>query len=170
MNKKILLTLLFALLCVLSISAIQASDVNITDSNMTSSSDDSIQLESESQTSEIESVNSNTLSTDNEEIVLEEDSKNHTELTDPTNTIYYKGSYNVTLKDSNSSSTLANKPVNFVIDNVNYVANTDDNGVASLNLTLTPGKYSVTAYFAGDDTFYIRNIVYRQSGGHHKIL
>ncbi|WP_296844472.1 Ig-like domain repeat protein [uncultured Methanobrevibacter sp.] len=153
MNKKILLTMLFALLCVLSISAIQASDVNITDSNMASSSDDLIQLESESQTSDMESVNSNTLSTDNEEFVLEEDSKNQTELTAPTNTIYYKGSYNVTLKDSNSSNTLANKSVNFVIDNVSYVANTDDNGVASLNLTLTPGKYSVTAYFAGDDTY-----------------
>jgi hypothetical protein len=64
--------MLFALLCVLSISAIQASDVNITDSNMASSSDDLIQLESESQTSDMESVNSNTLSTDNEEFVLED--------------------------------------------------------------------------------------------------
>ena len=145
--------MLLALVCILSISAIQASDVNITDSNMASSSDDLIQLESESQTSDIESVNSNTLSTDNEEIVLEEDSKNQTELTEPTNTIYYQGSYNVTLKDTDSNNTLANKTVNFVINDVSYIANTDDNGVASLNLTLAPGKYSATVYFAGDDLY-----------------
>ncbi|WP_303739085.1 transglutaminase domain-containing protein [Methanobrevibacter thaueri] len=157
MNKKILLTMLLALICIMSISAVQASDVNITDSNTIGSSDDAIQIGSESPASDVESDNSNTLSTDNEEKVLEDNSKNQTELTEPTNTVYYKGSYDVTLKDSNTNGSLANKVVNFVINKVNYTAKTDDNGIASLNLTLNPGKYSAIAYFAGDDAFEASN-------------
>ncbi len=157
MNKKILLTVLLALIFVCSVSAIQASDVNITDSNAISSSDDTIPIDGELQSGDAESVNSNTLSTNNEETVLDEDSKNQTELTAPTNTVYYKGSYNVELKDSNTNASVANREVNFVINKVSYVATTDGKGIASLNLTLNPGKYSALAYFAGDDVYEASN-------------
>lgn len=173
MNKKILLTLLLALVFISSVGAIQASDVNITDLNALSSSDDNIEIESsagndsvgiespagsdnvqlESPASDVESANSNTLSTNNEETVLNENGKNQTELNAPTNTIYYKGTYYINLIDTNTSNPIANKEINFVINNVKYVAKTDDNGIAGLNLTLTPGKYSVEAYFAGDDLY-----------------
>lgn len=151
MNKKILLTMLLALIVAFSISAVSASDVNITDSNVMSSSDDGIQLDSEEPSGEVESVNSNVLSTNNEKISLV--NKNQTEITSPTETVYYKGSYNVTLKDSNSNQTLVNKTVNFVINDVNYTAVTDGNGVASIDLSLNPGKYTAVAFFEGDDEY-----------------
>ena len=169
MNKKILLTVLVALIFICSVSAIQASDVNMTDSNSVISSDDASltvgqtqesdisQLAGETQANDTESDTSNTLSANNEEKVLEEDSKNQTELTSSSNTIYYKGSYNVALKDTNTNDTVANKEINFVINKVKYTAKTDDKGVASLALTLKPGKYSATAYFAGDDAYEASN-------------
>lgn len=157
MNKKILLALLIVLAAVMTVGAISASDVNITDSNMIGSSDDASQPVAESQASDAESVNSNTLSTNNEEAVLEETDKNQTELTAQSSSVYYKGSYDVSLKDSNTNGTLANRDVNFVIDNVNYVAQTDDSGVARLNLTLAPGKYDAVAYFAGDELYEASN-------------
>ena len=149
MNKKILLTVLLALIFVCSVSAIQASDVNITDSDtIAESEDETIQIESEDA-----SVNSNTLSTNNDETSLAEDNKNQTELTYETTDIYYKGSYNVILKNSSANQTIANREVNFVINNVNYTSNTDENGVASVSLTLTPGKYTAITYFSGDDEY-----------------
>ena len=135
--------MIFALSIIFSIGAISASDVNMTDSI----------AESEIQAGELESVNSNNLSTGIESTSLNENSKNQTELTSPTGDIYYKGSYEVVLKDSNTNNTIANRDVNFVINNVNYTATTDSNGVASVNLTLNPGKYSLIAYFAGDGTY-----------------
>ena len=84
--------------------------------------------------------------------------KNQTELTSQKDTIYYKGSYRVTLTDSNSSNAIANKTVNFVINNVNYNATTDSNGVASVNLKLNPGNYNVFASFLGDDFFKSCNL------------
>ena len=140
---------------IFSVSAIQASDVNITDSDMIGSSNsENIELENQN---DMESVNSNTLSTNNPDTSLNEDVKNQTELTSPTTTTYYKGSYSVTLKDSNSSNVLANKTVNFVIDNIKYTAATNSNGVASIDLLLNPGKYTSIAYFTGDDSYEASN-------------
>ena len=146
---KILRTMLLALILIFSIGAISASDVNMTDSDTLDLSDEN-EIES---SNDLESVNSNTLSTNNDDVSLQDVVKNQTELTSPTTTTYYKGSFSVTLKDSSSNVALANKNVNFVIDNVNYNTTTDDSGVASINLRLMPGKYSVTSYFAGDDAY-----------------
>ena len=129
--------MIFALSIIFSIGAISASDVNMTDSI----------AESEIQAGELESVNSNNLSTGIESTSLNENSKNQTELTSPTDDIYYKGSYEVVLKDSNTNNTIANRDVNFVINNVNYTATTDSNGVASVNLTLNPGKIFINCLF-----------------------
>jgi transglutaminase-like putative cysteine protease len=99
-----------------------------------------------------ESVDSNTLLTDDEGISFD-DVKNQTEIISDKNTTYYGGTYSVTLKDVNSSQAISNKTVNFIINNVNYTAVSDTDGVASVNLSLNPGKYSVVAYFEGDDTY-----------------
>ena len=153
MNKKILHTMLLALILIFSVSAVQASDVNITDSDTLSADEEHVAVESSASDDELESVYSNTLSTNNEDASLKADIKNQTEITSQTTDTYYKGSYSVTLKDSNSSNVLVNKTVNLIINNVKYTANTDNNGIASVVLSLNPGKYSVTAYFEGDDTY-----------------
>ena len=154
MKKKILFALFFVLILIFSISSIQASDVNITDSSTFNSNDDvSLQIEDETSFTNSESVDSNSLSTDINEVSFEENSKNQTELISPTTTIYYWGNYNVTLTDSDANATLANKSINFIINNVNYNAKTDGYGVASLNLKLNPGKYSAVVSFLGDDAY-----------------
>ncbi len=147
--------MLFALILIFSVSAIQASDVNITDSdNLTSVCDGYVETEI---SHDLESVNSNTLSTNNDDASLKQTAKNQTELISPTNTTYYKGSYSVTLKDSGNNEVLANRTVNFVIGSVKYTANTDGNGVACIDLSLTPGKYTACAYFIGDDMYQASN-------------
>ncbi len=87
-----------------------------------------------------------------------ENTKNQTELVSPTTSMYYKGTYKVTLKDSNASTILSNKTINFVINKVNYTATTDENGVASVNLNLNPGNYVAKLYFNGDDAYESSNI------------
>jgi hypothetical protein len=142
-----------------SISAIQASDVNITDSTqLISNEDDSIHLEDESPVSDLESDDSNNLSSASSDSSLSDPPKDKTEFASPSTSIYYKGSYGITLKDSNKSAALANKNVNLVIDNVNYVAVTDNDGRAIVNLNLYPGKYTVSAFFSGDDAYESSNL------------
>jgi hypothetical protein len=151
LKKKILFALFFVLILFLSISSIQASDVNISDSSALSSNDvNLLQIENETN---LESVGSDDLSTDMNDISFEENTKNQTELASQTDSIYYKGCYNVTLTDSNANATLANKSINFVINDVNYNVTTDDYGVASLNLNLKPGIYTVKVCFLGDNAY-----------------
>ena len=147
-----------ALILIFSVSAIQASEVNMTDSDMlNSSSDYVVQIEEDAQLGVLNSPDSDILSTDINNASFNETTKNQTEFTSPTNSIYFTGSYKVTLKDSNANANLANKHVSFVINNVNYVATTDSSGVASVNLKLSPGSYTASAYFEGDDTFESTN-------------
>lgn len=144
LRKKILFHLLLALIIVMSVSAIQANEDNMTDSSILDlSEDNAIQIEDASQAEPVISNSSSNNSSFNESI--------KTELVSPTTSVYYKGSFNVTLKDSNA--TLENKTVTFTINKINYTAITDNNGVASVNLKLNPGKYSANVYFAGDDSF-----------------
>lgn len=140
MNNKIALLLFMVLF--FTIGTIQASDVNLTDSN-TLNQQDNLTLP-------IAEVNYDNLSS-YDDASLKEPVKHQTEITANTNDIYYKSDYSVTLRDLNSSQTIANKKVNFIINGVNYAADTNANGVASVFLTLNPGKYSLTAYFAGDE-------------------
>ncbi len=147
----------------MTVGAISASDVNSTDlvtsdiidDDSKLSNDDVIDEDLSSQEEVPESKDTNTLSTniENDSKMESSSDKNSTELTDPTTSIYYKGSYEVTLKDSTSDNVLANKEVNFVIDGVSYNGTTNSKGVVSIDLTLKPGKYTATAYFAGDDDF-----------------
>ena len=139
------------LIFVFSVSVIQASEVNMTILNSTN--DDIIQIDDNATFAYLESMNTNNLSVSMDNGFLKETGKNQTEFTSPTTSIYYKGSYRVTLKDSTSNLTLSNKTVSFVINDVNYNATTDSNGIASVNLELTPGSYKAIAYFEGDNTF-----------------
>ena len=132
----------------------------MTDSTTLSSIENSdIKPENDNQVIDLESDNSNTLSTNNDETSFKQESKNQTELTSKSDSLYYKGSYDVTLKDSNNNATLSNKEINFVINNAKYTVKTNDYGVASVNLTLTPGKYAAIAYFSGDDEYLSSNNV-----------
>lgn len=149
MNKRILFAFSLVLIVAFSISTIQANDLNMTDSNSTGSDVDvSLQIEDEGQ---LESPDSNNLSKDM-------DNLNQTELTSPSNSIYYKGSYSVTLIDLNTNTSLANKTVNFVINKVSFNATTDSEGVASVDLNFNPGKYDVYACFEGDEYYQSSNL------------
>lgn len=77
--------------------------------------------------------------------------KNQAEFTFQTNVSY--GHCNVTLKDSNTKSPLPDKNVSFTINNINYPAKTDNEGIAGVNVNLTPGTYTVNVNFAGDSTY-----------------
>ena len=146
MNKSILFLMLFLTIIIFSTGSIQASDINATDYQMLAGVDDTLLNEdNETQFCNLESDNSNE--------VLNENTKNQTELSSPTKTVYYKGDYSIALKDSNSSIKLSNKTVNLVINNINYNTRTNDDGFAIFNLNLAPGRYSVFASFAGDDSF-----------------
>ena len=105
----------------------------------------------------MDASDSDIISNNNDFNNLGENSKNQTELTSQKNSIYYKGSFNIILKDSNSSSALSNKKVNFIINNQEYIATTDSNGIASVNLDLNPGTYTSMVYFAGDDSYEASN-------------
>lgn len=150
----------FVLILIFSVSSIQASDVNITDSSTLDSNDDNLlQIEDETNFTNFESDSSNDFPTDVDDISSQENTKHQTEISSPTDSVYYEGYYNVTLIDSSSAvtNTLANKSINFVINDDNYTATTDYYGVASLHLNLKPGKYTAFLYFAGDDTYEYSN-------------
>ena len=141
MNKNIFFVLL-ALVIVFSITAVQANDINSTDC-------DPLQIENSTPLNDFESDNIN---------ILEENPKNHTQLVSSSNDVYYKGSYSVTLRDSNSNTVLMNKTVDFVVNNVKYDAVTDNDGAASVNLNLAPGKYNIFVSFSGDDDYFMSNL------------
>lgn len=133
MNKKVTWAIFLTLVLFFSISSIQASDVNITNEN-----------------AQVEMVNSDSSISD-DYAILGDNIKNQTELAPQTDTSY--GVYNVTLKDSNVNIALENKKVSLVINDVNYNATTDNNGVASFNLNINPGNYAVNARFIGDNSY-----------------
>lgn len=140
--KQISFAMLLVLFLCISISSIQAVDVN--DTIINSSEDIAISVDDDNQ-----------LEVDDD--TLEQDTKNQTELVSPTKSMYYGGKYQVTLIDSNSSAALANKKVSFSINNVAYSANTNSKGIASVQLKLNPGTYVATAIFSGDDSFNASN-------------
>lgn len=151
MNKKILHTLLLALILIFCISVVQASDVNMTGSPINASNDiNSIEVN-------LEPVYSNNLSTNNNNASLKDNSKSSIEISQESASVYYGGSYNITLKDANTNTTLSNKFVEININNITFNATSNNNGVASVNLTLIPGKYNVNVFFAGDNTYDASN-------------
>ena len=126
---------------IFSLSTVQAEDFNQTNHDAVSFVDDDvIHLENQSIVGDVES--------DDGGIV-----KNSTELSSKSTSISYKGSYSIVLRDTNSSALVSNRTVKFSINNVDYNATTDDNGVASVKLDLGIGKYSANTYFEGDGQY-----------------
>lgn len=62
---------------------------------------------------------------------------------------YKKGTFEVTLKDSKGNA-IADKPITINLNSEEYIAVTDSNGVASINLTLTPGNYTADIHTSSD--------------------
>ncbi|WP_409199671.1 C1 family peptidase [Methanobrevibacter sp. DSM 116169] len=69
-------------------------------------------------------------------------------------TMYYKdgSQFIVTLLDA-LGNPLDNKTVNITINGVSYLKKTNESGIASLNINLNPGNYSVSVFFDGGDEF-----------------
>ena len=67
---------------------------------------------------------------------------------------YYKNSskYEVLLKDVLGNS-LADKDIEFIINNVSYIRKTNEYGVASIAINLRPESYEINARFNGDKSF-----------------
>ena len=62
---------------------------------------------------------------------------------------YKKGTFEVTLKNSKGNA-IADKPVTINLNGEKYIAVTDSNGAASINLTLTPRNYTADVHTSSD--------------------
>ena len=140
MKRKILLALLFVAVVFSSIAAVNAGEVNITDSS-----------------TDLESYDSNTLSTNNDDasgiINSENASTSNVSSVDVASTVkadnvtkYYKGSsqYSATFFD-NQGNVLANSNVTVTVNSKIYNEKTNDKGVVNLNVDLPSGKYEIVA-------------------------
>lgn len=141
MIKRISISIFIIFVVLFSIAAIQASNVNATDSIVADAIED-IPVA-------IDDINDEPLANN---------VKNQTQLAPQKTAVYYKGSYEVTLRDSDANATLANKNVNVVIGNARYANTTNSNGVASIALNLNPGTYIASAAFAGDGEYASSNV------------
>ena len=129
-----------------SICAIQASDVNVTEFDAVE--DMSVEIEDGTESADINI----------DDDILADNNKNQTQMVSLTDKIYYAGQYSISLKDSNSNAALANKNIDFIINNIKYINTTNNDGIALINLNLGPGTYAVTATFAGDDDYDSSNL------------
>lgn len=156
LNKQLLLAFALLLVAIFSAGAIYASDVNGTetlDANVIGDEAD-MPVAVDGDVS-----NDNNISTVEDTIVVDSISSKHpTEIINPKDTIYYKDSYYVILIDEDGNCSLANKTIDIVINNRDYTVVTDNDGVARIDLSLNPGKYSVTASFAGDENYISSNL------------
>ena len=77
-----------------------------------------------------------------------------TSLTSNNIVMYYKDGtkYSVKLQDNNANP-LINRKIVFNICGVDYTRNTDAKGIASIDINLAPGKYSISAKFSGDANY-----------------
>ena len=155
MNKKILLTMLLALTVILSVSAVSASEVNVTDSNAMSLVDDtsdvSAPMGNADDSSEVslsseevlESENSNTLSTNSESNSLSSDG-DEANLSASENEVYGAGS----TSNIDVSKTITSKDVTkYYKGGTQYTATfLDKNGkaLANTNVKITVNKVTYT--------------------------
>ena len=126
MYKKILICLIFLVLC---IGAVSASDLNMTD---------------EVSLQDIDDVPSNAVA----------DDLNQSKIESKDVTVYYKEKCELVgyLKDD-SNRPISNKTLSVFINNKIYNKTTDDSGRAVLKLNLNPGTYLATIKFGGDEKY-----------------
>ena len=67
-------------------------------------------------------------------------------------------SYMIKLVDGDDNP-LPNKTVIFIVDSSTYVRTTDDEGLASIELNLNVGNYTIEIIFGGDDSFFKNSTV-----------
>ena len=150
LNNKISIFIFLTLFVIFSINAIYANDLNMSD---IASSYSEANIENKIHENDL-----NTLSANHGGAIFEESCKNQTKFTEASTSIYYTSHYCITLKDSNTNESLSNKSIDFIINKVNYTVTTDDDGIASVNLKLKPGKYTADAYFSGDNSYESCNL------------
>lgn len=157
LNKKVIF---FVLLVILSANAINATDNNITSNVSCSINEDSF-LEKgfdnvdnnnlELNFNELQNNEINLNQTDSENVHLESDynsndnSGNYSFLSDDI-VMYFKNGtkYQVKLID-NFDNPIPNYIVNLTINGNTYQKITDNNGIVSLNINLSPGVYEIVA-------------------------
>ncbi len=168
LNKEFLLAVLIVLTVALSVGTIYASDVNTTDSYSVSIADEisvyNSNVDNDSSNDNIlKSDYSDTLSTNTDSNLLESDNNANVfessaassssatidaskSITSNDVTKYYKGStkYTATFFDA-SGKALANSDVTISVNGASSTVKTDANGVASKDINLKPGTYSVVA-------------------------
>ncbi|WP_296858697.1 transglutaminase domain-containing protein [uncultured Methanobrevibacter sp.] len=164
MNKQIILTLFIVLAVVFSAGTIYASDVNVTDSDITALSENSeivsaessdlqvMESDNENSPSEdlLNSVDSSTLSTNTENRDILSSNSSVIEISNTVTaqnvTKYYKGSekYVATFLDINGTP-LVNTDVVISLNGKDKTYTTDSSGSVSLNFDLNPGSYKVVA-------------------------
>ena len=87
-------------------------------------------------------------------------SVSNTTLSGNDTTLYFKNgtSYNVKLTDIDGN-VLTNQTVSFLINGKLYNRTTGSNGIASININLGAGKYTVVASYAGSSIKTVLNIM-----------
>ena len=144
--KKLSFSMFLILIVLFSVSAIQAGNVNATE--VDAINDMSLEIEDNVQSADL------IIGDD----ALADNNKNQTQISSPTDKIYYKGQYSVSLKDSYTNAPLANKNIDFTINDIKYANTTNNDGVALINLNLNSGTYTAVAAFMGDDDYASSNL------------
>lgn len=131
-----MLTAIALMLMMGSVSAANETDAHI--------------LQDDSQEPVTEDIAHEELSDDSTQTLeSDETTKIQTTITSEDKTVIKGEEFSVTLRD-NASAPIANKDVQFILDNKTSNSTTDENGVAKLKITDGPGTYSVKYSFSAD--------------------
>lgn len=131
-----MLTAIALMLMMGSVSAANETDAHI--------------LQDDSQEPVTEDIAHEELSDDSTQTLeSDETTKIQTTITSEDKTVIKGEEFSVTLRD-NASAPIANKDVQFILDNKTSNSTTDENGVAKLKITDGPGTYSVKYSFSVD--------------------
>ncbi len=79
--------------------------------------------------------------------------KNETALVSSSSKVSYGNSFNVTLMDKNTNSSLSNKSLTLTFNNKTYAKTTDETGQVYFIMNRKAGNYSISVSFDGDDSY-----------------
>ncbi len=133
-----------------------ASQSSIVDNSNASSSNVNSESEVLSTNIDEDGLDSDTVKKDTKNQLssssLQASTKTKTTLKGSGSSIYKGNPYNVTLTDSNGK-VLANQKLTFNILGKNYTRTTNSKGVASMNINLAKGKYTLTCLYEGSSSY-----------------